>query len=172
MLRNLYFSAIRSIIVALTVQLKFWLLLLLSCLWIFLKFNTSSAVHHIYLDAYLLSLLSLSLVLMYKRCYCISKLRNLELLLISVTWRLPYEENKEASEGRGMHGHAREEMTYKSKISDLYWSRNCTVCWMEAEIIQREPWYPILECNHLFWHTFFYFPAFRRLYEIYVINLI
>lgn len=169
MLRNLYFSIIRSIIVALTVQLLFWLLLLLSCLWIFLTFNASSAVHHIFLDAYLLSL---SLVLLYKHCYCITKLCNLELLLFSVTRRLPYEGNKEASQNRGMHEHAREEMTYKSKISELYLSRNCTICWKEADIIQREPWYPILEFNHLFWHTFFYFPAFRRLYEIYVSNLI
>lgn len=101
MLRNLYFSARRSIIVALTVQLKFWSLLLLSCWWILLTSNTSPAVQHIYLDAYLLPLLSLSWVLMYKDCYCITKLCNLELLLCSVTLRLPYGENKEASQNRG-----------------------------------------------------------------------
>lgn len=79
------------------------------------------------------------MVLLYKHCYCITKLCNLELLLFSVTWRFQYEGNKEALENRGMHEHVREKMTYKSKISELYWSRSCTICWMEADIIQREP---------------------------------
>lgn len=142
MLRNLYFSARRSIIVALTVLVIVTFKLFVN---MFTIKNIVCSLSYLSWCLFVIIIIGIhvqALLLSYQ-------ILNLELLLFSVTWRLPYEGNKEASQNRVMHEHARD-MTYKSKIFELYWSRNCTICWMEADIIQREPWYQILECNPFF----------------------